>query len=108
MFSSPTCSHSDWLVVAAVQALVLPCLSRRAKCGCQVKASMPQVRKVLEDVIWRSDTNRDFMPIGSEQPEVFEYTVEVRPGEEEPENKRNGKKEKESMIDRRWTGQPVM
>ena len=76
---------------------------------------MPQVRKVLEDVIWRSDTNRDFMPIGSEQPEVFEYTVEVRPGretEEETETKRNGKKEKESMIDRGRTGsgpgQPVM
>ncbi len=30
MSSSPTCSHSDWLLVAAVQALVLPCLSSRA------------------------------------------------------------------------------
>lgn len=76
---------------------------------------MPQVRKVLEAVICRLDTNRDFMPIGSEQPEVFEYTVEVRPGKEtkeETEKKRNGKREKESMIDRGRTGsspgQPVM
>lgn len=43
------------------------------------------------------------MPIGSEQPEVFEYTVEVRPGtekQEETERKKDGKREKESMIDR--------
>ena len=62
-----------------------------------MKASMPQVRKVLEAVIWLFNTNRDFMPIGSEQPKVFEYTVEVRPGgetEEETEKKRNGKREK--------------
>lgn len=68
---------------------------------------MPQVRKVLEAVIWRLDTNRDFMPIGSEQPGVFEYTAEVRSGreaEEETEKKRNGKREKESMIDRGRTG----
>lgn len=70
---------------------------------------------MLEAVIWRLDTNRDFMPIGSEQPEVFEYTVKVRPGretEEETEKKRSGKREKESMIDRGRTGsgpgQPVM
>lgn len=58
---------------------------------------MPQVRKVLEAVIWRLDTNRDFMPIGSEQPEVFEYTVVVRPDREtgeETEKERNGKREK--------------
>lgn len=70
-----------------------------------MKASMPQVRKVLEAVIWRSDTNLDFMPIGSEQPEAFEYTVEVRPGREEEtkEREKRGmerKRKKESMIDR--------
>lgn len=36
---------------------------------------MPHVRKVLEAVIWRWDIKRDFMPIGSEQPEEFEYAV---------------------------------
>lgn len=61
---------------------------------------MPQVRKVLEAVIWRLDTNRDFMPIGSEQPEVFEYTVEVRPGretEEETEKKRGMERERKKV-----------
>lgn len=56
---------------------------------------MPQVRKVLEAVIWLLDTNLDFKPIGSEQPEVFEHTVEVRPGretEEETEWKERGRK----------------
>lgn len=43
---------------------------------------MPHVRKVLEAVIWWLDTRRDFMPIGSEQPEVFEHTVKVRSGRE--------------------------
>lgn len=59
---------------------------------------MPQVRKVLEAVIWRLDTNRDFKPIGSEQPEVFEYTVKVRPGretEKETEKQRSGERERE-------------
>lgn len=54
--------------MAAVQAFVLPCLSRRAKCACQVNASNPHVRNVLDPVIWRFDTRRDFIPIGSEQP----------------------------------------
>lgn len=66
-----------------------------------MKASMPHVRKVLEAAIWRSATNRDFMPIGSEQPVVFEYTVKVRreEPEEETEENQNGKREKNSMID---------
>lgn len=56
-----------------------------------MKASMPQVRKVLEAVIWRSETNRDFMPIGSEQPEVFEHTVKMRQGREaEKETEKKG------------------
>lgn len=71
---------------------------------------MPQVRKVLEAVIWRSDTNLDFMPIGSEQPEAFEYTVEVRPGREEEtkEREKRGmererKRKKERKHDRQRT-----
>ena len=65
---SSTCSHSERLLAAAVQALVLPCLSRRARCGCQASASIPHVRKVLDAVICRLDTRRDFRPIGSEHP----------------------------------------
>lgn len=56
-----------------------------------MKASMPQVRKVLEAVIWRFDTNRDFMPIGSEQPEVFEYTVKMRRGRKRQRQTRGGR-----------------
>lgn len=67
-----------------------------------MKASMPQVRKVLEAVIWGLDTNRDFMPIGSEQPEVFEYTVEVRPGRgtEEETEKTEMERERKRKYDR--------
>lgn len=45
------------------------------------------------------------MPIGSEQPEVFEYTVKVRPGrgtEEETEKKEEWK-ERERKYDRQGT-----
>lgn len=33
---------------------------------------MPQVRKVLDAVTWWLDTRRDFMPIGSEHPDMSE------------------------------------
>lgn len=74
---------------------------------------MPQVRKVLEAVIWRLDTNRDFMPIGSEQPEVFEYTVVVRPDRETGEETEKEGMERERKYDRQGTdrsssGQPAM
>lgn len=53
---------------------------------------MPHVRKALEAVICWSDTSRDFMPMGSEQPKAFEYTeIEGPRGERE----RNDKKERE-------------
>lgn len=68
-----------------------------------MKASMPQVRKVLEAVIWRSDTKRDFRPIGSEQPEVFEYTMEMRSSREADRKKREREYDRQEMD----TGQPV-
>lgn len=64
--------HSERLLLAGDQAFVFPCLSRRAKWGCHVKLSMPQVRKELEAEICLSETSRDFIPSGSEQPAVFE------------------------------------
>lgn len=48
----PTCSHCDWSLCPAVQALTLPCLSSRAFPGSQVNMSMLTVRKILEAVIW--------------------------------------------------------
>ena len=40
-----------------------------------MKLSMPQVRWALEAVSWPSETRRYFIPMGSEQPVVFERTV---------------------------------
>lgn len=69
---SLTWIHSERLLWAGDQAFVFPDLSSRANWGCQVKVSMPHVRKVLEDESCSSEMSRDFIPRGSEQPAVFE------------------------------------
>lgn len=87
--------HSERLLCAGAQAFVFPCLSSRANWGCHVKVSMPHVRKELEAESCPSEMSRDFIPRGSEQPAVFELTVNPKQTEGRREEKTKRGKEKE-------------
>lgn len=92
---SLTWIHSERLLCAGDQAFVFPCLSSRANWGCHVNVSIPHVQKELEAVIWPSEMSRDFIPKGSEQPAVFELTVNHKQTGGRREGEQKAEKEKE-------------